>query len=117
MPQRLGSIEDARSSGGLATRKRSAIALAVALLCLNVLDLAITRVAVTHLGGVELNPLLAPLLGSGWADLLKIEVPLLIVILATQIRSERVVALLRVAVAVYLVVDLVTLGQVVVALA
>ena len=87
------------------------MALAVALIALSALDLVVTDFAVTHMGAVEMNPLVAPMLGTPWAAAVKVGLPAAILLLATRIRSHWVLFALRTLVAVYVVVALVNLGQ------
>jgi Domain of unknown function (DUF5658) len=101
----------------LAGRRRSAVALAVALVPLSILDLLITEFGVRHFGAVELNPIMEPLVGTGWAPLVKIGLPVFILLLAPKVRSGFVVAALRGMVALYLVVAVVNMGQLLWALA
>ena len=95
----------------------AATALAIALLALNVLDLVITRVAIEHLGAIELNPVMAPTIGTVWATALKVLIPLVVVALASRVRYVAAVHVLRGVVALYLAITIFTLGQVTLALA
>lgn len=99
------------SDGGLSELRRAAIALSVALLALNALDLTVTMFNIENLGAVELNRLVAPLLGTPWALVLKLGIPLGIIALATKVTSLWTVNLLRVAVSIYLVVVMIGVGQ------
>lgn len=94
------------------TIRRSAVALALALFALNVLDLVVTDFAVTFLDAIELNPLMAPLIGTPWAIVVKVGLPIGIIALATQASTWRAVRFLRIVVAVYIVVAMITLSQV-----
>jgi len=100
----------------LASRQRDAVALAFALLTLSALDLVVTEIAVRHLGAVELNPLVEPLLGTGWAPLFKVGLPAVILLFASRIRTSMVFGALRTLVAVYLAVAVFTTGQFVAAM-
>jgi hypothetical protein len=91
-------------------RKASA-ALALALLALNILDIAVTNLVVSDFGAVELNPLMAPLIGTPWSVVLKIGIPLGIVVMTTRSGSVRLFGLLRVVVGVYVVIAIVNVGQ------
>ena len=95
----------------------AATALAIALLALNVLDLVVTQVAIDHLGAIELNPVMAPAIGTVWATALKVIIPLAVVALASRSRHIRAVHVLRGAVALYLAITVFTLGQVTLAFA
>lgn len=95
----------------ITTRRRSAFALALALVALSTLDLVVTEMGVRHLGAVELNPLVAPMLGTPWALLAKIGLPALILVLATRIRTRFVFGMLRALVAIYLAVAIINMGQ------
>ena len=91
--------------------RRSAFSLALALLALNVLDLAVTSFNIEHLGATELNGIVAPLLDTPWAVILKIGVPVLTITLAARVKSTWILTVLRVAVAIYLVVVIIGVGQ------
>ena len=97
--------------------RQAAVALAVALLALNVLDLMVTNLNVGTFGAVEINPLMAPLIGTPWAPIVKIGIPLGIIALAPWGRSVRMLGLLRAVVAIYLVIVIVGVGQLAYALA
>lgn len=106
-----------RISSDLRDTRRTAVALAVALLALNILDVVTTTLVVERFGAVEVNPVMAPLIGTPWAALLKVGISLGVVGLATQIRTRVAVNGLRVAVALYLCVTISLLGQIAYALA
>jgi hypothetical protein len=91
--------------------RRSAVLLALALLTLNFLDLIITRINIQKLGGVEINGLIAPVISTPWAAVLKLGTPLLIILLAVWVESARMVTLLRVAVGIYVVIAIIGVGQ------
>jgi hypothetical protein len=91
--------------------RKAALALAVALLALNALDLTVTMFNIENLGAIELNRLVAPLLGTPWALVLKLGIPIGIIALATRVTSVWSVNLLRVAVSIYLVVVMIGVGQ------
>lgn len=91
--------------------QRAAVALALALAALSTLDLVVTEIGVSRFGAVELNPLMAPLLGTMWAPLLKVGLPTVIVLFASRIRTRFVFRALRTLVAAYLVVAVFTTGQ------
>jgi hypothetical protein len=91
--------------------RRSAVSLGLALLVLNILDLTITRINIEKLGGVELNGLIAPLIATPWALVLKIGIPAWIMFLAVWVESARMVTFLRVAVVIYLVIVIIGVGQ------
>jgi hypothetical protein len=92
--------------------RRGAAALALALVALNILDYTVTNFNIEKLGAVELNPLFAPLIGTPWALVVKIGLPLGVVLLASAIRSTKALTLLRTVVAIYLAVAIFGLGQV-----
>ena len=87
------------------------VALAVALLALSALDLVVTEIGVVRYGATELNPLVASILGTPWAVLIKVGLPAVIVLLAYRVRTEFAVRALRIAVAVYIVVVSFNLAQ------
>lgn len=91
--------------------RRAAMALALALLALNVLDLMVTNFNVNILGAVEINPLVAPLIGTPWVVVVKIGIPLGILALSPWGRSTRVLGMLRVVVAIYLIIAIIGVGQ------
>ncbi len=92
--------------------RRTAVALGVALLALNVLDLFVTNLIIERFGGFEANPLMAPLIGTPSAMLVKVGICVVVIALATRITTPRMVIGLRLAVAVYVVVTTVNVGQV-----
>jgi hypothetical protein len=87
------------------------VALAVALFALSALDLVVTEIGVVYYGATELNPLMASILGTPWALVVKLGLPAVIVILAYKVRTAFAVRALRVAVAVYVVVVIFNLAQ------
>jgi hypothetical protein len=86
--------------------------LAFILLVLSLVDLAVTYVIVGGLGGVEVNPLMAPLIGTPWALAAKIGVPVVVFVLSSRVESAWTVYALRATVLVYLVVVAFGLAQV-----
>lgn len=92
--------------------RRDAVALAIALVALNALDLIVTNFGIQNLRATELNPVVSPIIMTAWAPLLKIGIPLGIVAMATQIRHRVAVTALRLVVVVYLVVVIIGVGQV-----
>jgi hypothetical protein len=104
-----GPVVDDR---GVQDLRITATALAIALLALNVLDVVVTDFSVQRLGAVEINPLMAPLIGTPWALAVKVSLPLLVVVLASRLRSWRMVKFLRALVILYLVVVLVNVAQI-----
>ncbi|MGI9586369.1 MAG: DUF5658 family protein [Acidimicrobiia bacterium] len=96
--------------------RRGAAALALALVALNILDYTVTNFTIQNLGAVELNPLFAPLIGTPWALVAKIGLPMAVVLMATAVRSAKVLPLLRVVIAIYLGVAIFGLGQIALAL-
>jgi hypothetical protein len=101
----------ARGSGDGFDVRNGAIALGIALVALNVLDLTVTDLSIRHFGATELNPIMAALLGTPWAVLLKVGLPTAILALTPRLCSGRAVLYLRMAVGVYMVVAIVNLGQ------
>jgi hypothetical protein len=102
-----GNVADPRSG-----ERSSAVALAVALLALSVLDLVLTDFGIRALGAREINPLMAPLIGTSWAPIVKIAIPLVVVVTTTQVRTQRAVRMLRIVVGLYLALTIVTLAQI-----
>lgn len=96
----------------LAGLRRIAVALALTLLTLNVLDIAATNILVEGFGAVEINPLMAPLIGTPWAVALKVGIPMVAIAMATRVVSRRSVTLLSIVVALYVLVAALGLGQV-----
>jgi hypothetical protein len=97
--------------------RNAAAALAVALLALNALDIVVTKLSIASLGAIEVNPVMAPLVGTPWATVLKLGIPIGVFALATRIGSSRTVGVLRVAVAFYMVVAIIGVSQLVYVLA
>lgn len=110
----LGQLAPSRIGHGLGIQdvRVTATALAIALLALNVLDVVVTEFSVDHLGAVEINPLMAPLIGTPWAFAIKVALPLIVITLATRLRSWRFVKFLRGMVALYIVIVLFNISQV-----
>lgn len=110
----LGQLAPGRIGRGLSIQdiRVTATALAIALLALNVLDVVVTEFSVNHLGAVEINPLMAPLIGTPWAFALKVALPLIVITLATRLRSWRFVNFLRAMVVLYIVIVLFNISQV-----
>jgi hypothetical protein len=91
--------------------RTAAISLAFALLALNLLDLIVTNFNIENYGAVEVNPVMAPLIGTPWAVVVKIGIPLGIIALTQWGGSARMLRMLRVAVAIYVVIAIVGVGQ------
>lgn len=91
--------------------RRVAVVLALALLALNVLDTLATNILVGDYGRVEINPLMAPLVGTGWMVLLKVGLPVVTIALAARVKSRSAVTMLSVAVAFYMLVAALGIGQ------
>jgi len=110
----LGQLAPSRFSSdpGVQDLRVTATALAIALLALNVLDVVVTNFSVEHLGAVEINPLMAPLIGTGWAFVVKIGLPLIVITLAARLRSWRLVKMLRALVMLYMVIVTINIAQV-----
>jgi hypothetical protein len=103
---------------GVAASDRSdirtgAVALAIALLGLNVLDIVVTNLNIDKFGATEANGLMDALLGTPWEFSLKFGIPLAIIVLASGVQSLRTLSLLRFAVAIYLAVAIIGMGQIV----
>ena len=96
----------------LPVMRRTAVALGAALLALNILDILVTDLIVVQLGGFEANPLIAPMIGTQSAMLVKVAICVGVIALATRITRLRMVTYLRLAVFLYLVVTTVNIGQV-----
>ena len=111
MHMESSSSEGRVPEGDLSELRKAALALAFALLALNALDLTVTMFNIENLGAVELNRLVAPLLGTPWALVLKLGIPIGIIALATRVTSVWTVNFLRVAVSIYLVVVMIGVGQ------
>ncbi len=95
--------------------RSGAVALAITLFTLNVIDIFITDFNIIRFGATEMNALFAPLLDTPWAVALKVGIPIVIVILATGVRSLRALTALQVAVAIYMAVVIIGVGQAVIA--
>ncbi len=102
----------ARGSGDHSEVRTTAIALAFALVTLNVLDLMVTQLSVAHFGASEINPIVAPLLGTPWAVVLKVGLPAAILALTPLVRRRRSLVYLRLVVGIYMVVAIVNVGQI-----
>ena len=92
--------------------RTAATALAIALLGLNLLDIMVTELAIDRFGAIEVNPLMAPIVGSQMASGLKVLIPLVILALATRARTRHSVMTLRIVVAIYLLVAIIGVGQI-----
>jgi hypothetical protein len=101
----------AHGSGDHSGVRNAAIALGFALVALNVLDLMATDLSIRHFGATEVNPIMAAVLGTPWAVLVKLGVPMAILAVTPHVRSARGLVYLRLAVGVYIVVAIVNLGQ------
>jgi len=102
-----GRVDDHR----LPRLRRVAVVLALALLVLNVLDTIATNILVGNFGAVELNPLMAPLVGTGWMVLLKVGLPIVVIVLAARVNTRRTVVMLSTLVVFYVFVAAFGLGQ------
>ena len=91
--------------------RSAAVVLALFLLVLNIVDTVATNILVLDFGAVEINPLMAPLVGTGWMALLKVGLPVVVIALATRVKSRRLVTLLSIVVAAYVFVAALGLGQ------
>ena len=111
--QGLRELTNSMTGAADAGPRRTAVALAVSLLLLSTLDLSITDLVIEQYGGIELNPIMRPLLEAPWTAVIsKVGIPILIVGIALASRSWRIVRYLRVAVALYMAVVIFTLSQV-----
>ncbi len=99
------------SIGEVRELRASAAALAITLLTLNVIDLVVTNLNIMHFGATELNLLVAPLLGTPWAVIATVGIPLAIVVLGMGVRSVQELRAIQVAVGIYMVVVLLGVGQ------
>ena len=93
--------------------RKAAAALALALLLLNILDVTVTNFNIENLAAVEMNPLMAPMIGTPWAVIFKIGVPVAIIAMAIWGRTFRLLGVLRVVVVIYLAVVILGVGQIV----
>lgn len=91
--------------------RRVAVVLALALLALNVLDTVATNILVLDFGAIELNPIVAPMVGTPLMVALKVGLPLLVIALATRVRSRSSIVMLSVLVTFYVFVAALGLGQ------
>ena len=105
------------AASGASDIRTDAVALAIALLGLNVLDIIVTEFNIGRLGAVEVNGLMAPLLGTPWEFALKFGIPLGIIVLSSAVTTSRPLTLLRVAVGIYMAVAISGIGQIAYALA
>ncbi len=113
--EQLASV--GRGIGDHSDARNAAIALGVALVALNVLDLMLTDLSIRNFGAIEVNPVMAAVLGTPWAVVLKLGIPTAILALTPCVRSSRGVDYLRLAVGVYMIVAIVNLGQLAYAMA
>lgn len=95
---------------------KATTSLALALLLLNILDVTVTNFNIENLAAVEVNPLMAPMIGTPWAVIAKIGIPIAIVVMAIWGRTSRLLGPLRFVVAIYLVVVIIGVGQIAYAL-
>lgn len=91
--------------------RRVAVVLALALLALNVLDTVATNILVLDFGAVEINPIVAPMVGTPLMVALKVGLPIVVIVLATRVRSRHTVIMLSVLVVFYAFVAALGLGQ------
>jgi len=102
-----GRVDDSKIPG----LRRVAVVLALTLLVLNVLDTVVTNILVGDFGAAELNPLMAPLVGTSWMVLLKVGLPIVVIVLAARVSTRRSVVLLSTLVVYYVFVAALGLGQ------
>ena len=102
-----GRVDDHQLPG----LRRVAVVLAVALLVLNVLDTVATNILVLDFGAVEINPIVAPMVGTPLMVALKVGIPIVVIALATRVRSRNTVITLSILVAFYTLVAALVLGQ------
>ncbi len=89
----------------------AAAALAITLLTLKVIDITVTHLNIMRFGATELNVLFAPLIGTPWAVIAKVGIPLAIVLLAMGVRSVQELRAIEIAVGIYMVVVILGVGQ------
>lgn len=97
--------------GQLSAIRRTAGALGVALLALNALDRFVTNLIIDRFGDIRVNPVMAPMIGTPSAMLVKVGICVVVLALTTRIMSPRMATGLRMAVAVYMIVATATVGQ------
>lgn len=102
-----GRVDDHKIPG----IRRVAVALALMLLVLNVLDTVATNILVLEFGAIEINPIVAPMVGTPLMVALKVGLPLVVIALATRVRSKSSIVMLSVLVTVYTFVAALGLGQ------
>ena len=102
-----GRVEDHK----IPAIRRVAVALALVLLVLNVLDTVTTNILVLEFGAIEINPIVAPMVGTPLMVALKVGLPLVVIALATRVRSKSSIVMLSVLVTVYTFVAALGLGQ------
>lgn len=109
----LGQLASGRRVDGHELRelRRLAVVLAVTLLVLNVLDTVATNILVLDFGAVEINPIVAPMVGTPLMVALKVGLPIVVIALATRVTSRRAVLMLSILVAFYTFVAALGLGQ------
>jgi hypothetical protein len=95
--------------------RAGATALAITLFTLNLIDIFITDFNITRFAATEASALFAPLLDTPWALALKVGIPIAIIVLATGVRSLRALTALQMAVAIYMAVVIIGVGQAVIA--
>lgn len=99
------------SSAEVRDLRSAAAALAITLLTLNVIDITVTNLNIMRFGATELNVLFAPLIGTPWAVIAKVGIPLAIVLLAMGVRSVQELRAIEIAVGIYMVVVILGVGQ------
>jgi hypothetical protein len=95
--------------------RAGATALAITLFTLNLIDIFITIFNIMRFGATEANSLFAPFIGTPMALILKLGIPLWIIALSLRVRSRRVLTALQIAVAIYMAVVIIGVGQAVIA--
>lgn len=93
---------------------RVAVTLSILLLVLSAVDLVVTEIGIRHFGGVELNPLLAPLIGTPWALVVKLGLPATILLLAPKARAPFIARALKLAVVFYVAITVFNVTQLIV---
>lgn len=91
--------------------RRVAVVLAFTLLVLNILDTVATNVLVLDFGAIEINPIVAPMVGTPLMVALKVGLPVVVIALATRVTTRRTVFILSMLVAFYACVAALGLGQ------
>lgn len=95
---------------------RTVVGFSVLLLVMSAVDLVTTEVAL-RLGAVELNPVMAPVVGTRWAVLVKLGLPAAVVLAAPRVRSLLVARALKLALIIYIAVVVFNVTQLIAVMA